>query len=434
MVRHLLFGCVAGSLSLSVMLTPTHAQELRRGSRPQLYVTAANPDGVNLELVIFGVNFGATPGHVTLAGLELEPIMGWSDTQIIAPLPAFPPGSYLLTVVRDSGMPPLGRGDDNDGRARSNGPSVTDFNVFHVTLGAVGSKGDKGDKGDQGDQGEPGNPGVQGQKGDKGDQGIQGIQGSQGIQGVQGPPGLLTSFDALAGLPCTSASGQASAVRFEGAQKSPICPEPALLMLSATGLDFGLVNCGAQAGAQTFTVTNTSSHTLTLALTLAGGTGSPYMVSGPASLDAGAIGTVMVTPKPIPATASTAPNGFGDSLSVNATVGPVNDTHVVALRETASGAILSFNPTALSFTGLSTKPFTVQNSGNIPAIFSLTLNGSTEFSIQVASGTAPGGGSVTLNGSFAGPLFGGPFSANVQLGTTTSRCAPLPANLTMSGS
>ena len=39
---------------------------------------------------------------MTLAGLELSPVVTWSDTQIVVPMPAFPPGSYLLTVARES--------------------------------------------------------------------------------------------------------------------------------------------------------------------------------------------------------------------------------------------------------------------------------------------------------------------------------------------
>jgi len=129
---------------------------------PQLYILSAIADFPNGELVISGVDFGTANGRVTLAGLEIGPILSWSDTQISVPLPAFPPGSYLLTVTRGLA----------DGRGR---PSVTDVNVFEVALGAVGPKGDKGDTGDQGPQG------IQGEKGDKGDQGDLGPQGPAGV-------------------------------------------------------------------------------------------------------------------------------------------------------------------------------------------------------------------------------------------------------------
>jgi hypothetical protein len=119
-----------------------------------------------------------------LAGLEIEPILGWSDTQIIVPLPPFPPGSYLLTVARAHAG---GRGGG------AGGPSVTDFNVFWITLGAVGPQGPQGEPGTQGPQGEPGIQGIQGEQGIQGiqgEQGIQGVKGDQGIQGIQGEQGL----------------------------------------------------------------------------------------------------------------------------------------------------------------------------------------------------------------------------------------------------
>ena len=94
------------------------------------------------------------------------------------------------------------------------------------------------------------------------------------------------------------------------------------------------------------------------ALTLAGGTSSPYTVSGPSTLAAGAMGTVTVTPRPVPAVSSTAPDAFADTLSIVATGGPVNETQTVALHETAQGAVLTLNPGSLTFGGNSSKNFT----------------------------------------------------------------------------
>lgn len=213
MLRRTVVGCAALVLTLVLvwMSAAPQAQVSRPAPPPQLYITAANADFLNDELVITGVNFGVAGGRVTLGGLEIGPILGWSDTQIIVPLPAFPSGSYLLTVARLSGG------------GRGGGPSVTEFNVFELTLGAVGPQGEKGDKGDQGEQGIQGEPGEKADKGDKGDQGDQGIQGIQGVQGIQGPAGLLASYDQLAGLPCTTAAGTAFTVHFIGAGKSPLC-------------------------------------------------------------------------------------------------------------------------------------------------------------------------------------------------------------------
>lgn len=165
---------VAGPL----MSAAPHAQG-STASR-QLYVLSANADVPNGELVLTGVEFGTAGGRVTLAGLELSPIISWTDTQISVPLPAFPPGSYLLTVARGLA----------DGRGR---PSVTDFNVFEVALGAVGPKGEKGDQGVQGPQG------IQGEKGDKGDKGDPGLQGPAGVSAAYTnyAPGYVSIGDGL---------------------------------------------------------------------------------------------------------------------------------------------------------------------------------------------------------------------------------------------
>ncbi|HEX6161891.1 MAG TPA: IPT/TIG domain-containing protein [Vicinamibacterales bacterium] len=148
------------ALAGPVMSAAPHAQGAP-ASR-QLYILSATADYPNGELVLTGAEFGTVSGRVTLAGLEVGPIISWTDTQISVPLPAFPPGSYLLTVTRGLA----------DGKGR---PSVTDVNVFEVALGAVGPKGEKGDQGAQGPQG------IQGEKGDKGDTGDPGLQGPAGI-------------------------------------------------------------------------------------------------------------------------------------------------------------------------------------------------------------------------------------------------------------
>ena len=212
MLRRTILNCVAVAVLMAMTPFAAGAQPARPGPRPQLYITAANADVANGELVIAGVNFGAAPGRVTLAGLDIAPILSWSDVQIVVPLPAFPAGSYLLTVARAL---------EHDGLVA---PSVTAFNVLTLTLGAAGPRGERGEKGDKGDpgeqgiQGQPGEKGDQGEKGDtgaagakgdpgpkgeKGDTGDKGDKGDPGVPGPQGPAGSLTSFDALDGVPCT---------------------------------------------------------------------------------------------------------------------------------------------------------------------------------------------------------------------------------------
>jgi len=75
--------------------------------------------------------------------------------------------------------------------------------------GAAGAVGAAGPQGPAGATGPQGPTGVQGPKGDTGAAGSQGATGPQGVMGLTGPigpagpAGLLASFDAIAGLPCT---------------------------------------------------------------------------------------------------------------------------------------------------------------------------------------------------------------------------------------
>ncbi len=211
-----------------------------------------------------------------------------------------------------------------------------------------------------------------------------------------------------------------------------------VVVLSASSLTFGnggLVPCGTTAGARTVSVTNNSSQSLNLAFSLAGGSSSPYTVSGPTSVASGASVTVTVTPRLVPATSSTAPDGFADTLSITATGGPVNEAHTVALHETAQGAVLSLNPTGLSFSDGQTKNFTVTNSGNLAAPYSLTNGGTNpgSFVVSPTSGNAAGGASVTESVTYNKPLLSFAQSATVTLSSSAGRCAPLPAALTLNG-
>lgn len=121
---------------------------------PQLVVTTAVPDFVNLVLTVTGSNFqhsgnGAAVTPVVTLGSTALTVQSASDTQILAALPAgITPGTYLLTVSR--------------------GPSTTDNWSTDVTLGDVGPRGPKGPTGDKGPDGPPGPPGLQGPVGPPG--------------------------------------------------------------------------------------------------------------------------------------------------------------------------------------------------------------------------------------------------------------------------
>jgi hypothetical protein len=214
--------------------------------------------------------------------------------------------------------------------------------------------------------------------------------------------------------------------------------------VNPTSLTFGsngLVNCGATATAKTTTVTNNSTQTLTLAYSLALDGGSPYTVSGPSSVAMGQMATVTVTPKAIPAMSSTTADLYADTLTITATGTAVNETHTVALHETAQGAILSFNPTSLTITAgnnsSSSQNFTVNNAGNAQASYSLAVNGTdkADFGVSPTSSSVNGGSSAQETVTFSrGLLEFGTKSANVSITTTnTTLCAPLPANLGLTG-
>ena len=209
-----------------------------------------------------------------------------------------------------------------------------------------------------------------------------------------------------------------------------------VVALGASSLTFGsggFVPCGITGGSKTVSVTNNSAQSLALAFSLAGGASSPYTVSGPSSVASGAMVTITVTPKLVPATSSTAPDAFADTLSITASGGPISEAHTVALHETAQGAVLSLNPTALSFTGTQSKNFTVNNSGNLSAAYTLASGGSADFAVTPTSGNASSGGSVTHDVTFTKRLLAGAQTGTITLSSSGGRCAPLPAALTLSG-
>ena len=137
----------------------------------QLVITSATPDVINNYIVINGANFGAVASEVTLEGVSM-PVLTWSPTQVIAAyaVSTAPAGTYLLVVSR--------------------GPSTTQSDAFHLTLGTTGPKGDKGDRGDMGPTGPAGPTGPIGPTGLTGLTGPTGPAGPAGSTGPIGPRGL----------------------------------------------------------------------------------------------------------------------------------------------------------------------------------------------------------------------------------------------------
>ncbi len=215
------------------------------------------------------------------------------------------------------------------------------------------------------------------------------------------------------------------------------------LTLSSTSLTFGsagLVPCGTTAAARAISITNNSAYllALTLSLGIADG-GSPYTVVGPTALGAADAGAITVSPEPRPNPSSTAADFYADTLSIRAVGGPVDETQVVALHQTAQGAILVFNPTALTFVGglgqTQQKNFTVSNVGNLTAPYTLSLGGANPgaFSVNPTSSSVSPGTGVTQTVIFTGELLSPKRLANIAISPNVALCGPLPAAVQLTG-
>jgi hypothetical protein len=205
--------------------------------------------------------------------------------------------------------------------------------------------------------------------------------------------------------------------------------------VAPTNLDFGLVNCGSTAAAQTVTIQNNG----TAGFNWSAAVMSTHYGLSPAggTLAPGASAIVTVTPAAIPSTSPVTPDRYADTLTIS-TNAPGDAPHAVAIHETAQGAILSFNPTMLKMTsvqmGDSTQStFDVVNGGNVTAAAMLNLAGSRDFSLAPASVNVAGAGSAsTVTVTFA-PHSMGNQNATVSVSTSTALCSPLPSAVALSG-
>jgi YVTN family beta-propeller protein len=165
--------CAAG-------ITPAAATTQTNPSLPVITSVQLNLPGAG-QLTINGTSFGSGRPTVSMGGTPLSVNDGFSNTKIVANLPAPLPaaGDYLLMVTNAS--------------SHLSG-------VLTVTIGAAGTQGPKGDKGD---------PGPQGPQGPQGLQGPQGVQGPAGANGVSpvGVPELAGSNCQYGGLKYTDAQG-----------------------------------------------------------------------------------------------------------------------------------------------------------------------------------------------------------------------------------
>jgi hypothetical protein len=153
-----------------------------------------------------------------------------------------------------------------------------------------------------------------------------------------------------------------------------------------TNLDFGLIQCGQPAAAyQTITITNTGTaitYTPSFNLginspyTLAdNATGNPIVAGNPVNLGAASSTTIRVVPKQILNPASTAADGYLDTLTIT-TTGAGDAPHNVSLHETAQGTIFTLQPLSMSLSGIAPgitefENFTVGNTGSLAAGYTL---------------------------------------------------------------
>jgi hypothetical protein len=198
--------------------------------------------------------------------------------------------------------------------------------------------------------------------------------------------------------------------------------------LSTSSLDFGQTDCGKQATAKSVVLTNPGTARYNFTADLAGTTQTAYTVA-PATgfVDPGQSVTLTVTPLAIPNDAAVTPDGFADTLTV--TSDAYGDTpHVVAIHQTARGAVLAINPQYLYLgyvlIGASgTGALSVTNTGNAPATVSFS-------SPQPTMTVTPQGQTVASGGTLAATATFKPVAAGVVQAVVS---ATVPAGAALCG-
>ena len=199
------------------------------------------------------------------------------------------------------------------------------------------------------------------------------------------------------------------------------------------------VPCGQTALPATVTIQNIGTALFNWNTTLLHGSGTYYTVT-PASGAVSPMSSQMVTitPKGIPATASTIPNAFGDTLTIT-TNAAMDVPHPISLNETAQGAIISRSTSSLGFGNVasgttSTVSYTFSNTGNVDATLTLT-NGDPAF-VQTSPVTvsASAGIFATESVSFQPTMIQSYSDIGLlALQSPVPLCGPFPGNLTLSG-
>jgi hypothetical protein len=214
----------------------------------------------------------------------------------------------------------------------------------------------------------------------------------------------------------------------------------ALVDVSPSSLDFGLVNCGTQASPQQITISNLGS--------------APYRITGldissaytlvkptlPATIVAGGSLVLTITPPAVPATVELVPNLSAYSGLLTITTDAIDDLpHAIPLTMGAKGAIITGNlsttdwhfATAVPVGSVGSFQVGIVNTGNAAAEASLEIN-STVFSLTNPTSILPNNVTTTLVARFQ-PVE--PSTTSNASGTLTITpaanevfCKPLPAS------
>ncbi len=145
---------------------------------------------------------------------------------------------------------------------------------------------------------------------------------------------------------------------------------------------------------------------------------------------------VNVIPSAIPVSSTTVPDGYAAWVTITTSINGDNK-HIVALHESAFGAIPTVSVSSLMFGGIqigtaANSQFSVGNSGNAPFMMILQ-NENPVFSFNPQGLTISGGSGAVINAQFV------PTAADTYIdeaavhATAPSFCGPIPAPITLGG-
>jgi hypothetical protein len=211
---------------------------------------------------------------------------------------------------------------------------------------------------------------------------------------------------------------------------------PTSFVLTPDGVN-QYVPCGEAALPVTVAIQNIGTAGFTWNATLQHGNGTFYTLSATSgSVNPMATTNLIVTPKLIPGTASTAANAFGDTLTIT-TSAPSDLPHTVTFNETAQGAIIARSINSLGFGNIglgatNTQSYTFSNTGNMDAVLSFA-NGSGAF-VENTPLTVGAGTFASESIAFT-PTMLQTYSdlSLLSLQTNVPLCGALPGNFTLSG-